>query len=238
MKYLGGKHRQRKEIARLMTLEEGGTYWEPFVGGGSVAAAVADTGAFDNMHLSDLHLDLVLMWQAVLDGWAPPEHVSKDEYAALKAAPPSAERGFVGFACSFAAKWFGGYARCGRKFNYAAAGARGVARKVAALSTVSTVTVSHHSYDAVTPAPGDVLYLDPPYAATTGYSTGGFGSAAFWTWAQAHAENGVRVFVSEFAAPDGWAPVWSVNRTATAGPAGKVDAEHLYCWGTDSEIIS
>jgi DNA adenine methylase len=230
MRYLGGKHRQRKEIARLMTLEEGGTYWEPFVGGGSVAAAVAETGAFDNMRLSDLHLDLVLMWQAALDGWTPPEHVNEAEYAALKVAPPSAERGFVGFACSFAGKWFGGYARGGGR-NWAAEGARGVVRKVTSLNTVSTVTVSHHSYDAAAPAPGDVLYLDPPYSDTTEYSTGGFDSDAFWTWARVHAENGVRVFISEFTAPDGWAPVWSIRRTATAHITVSKDAvEHLYCW--------
>jgi hypothetical protein len=76
-----------------------------------------------------------------------------------------------------------------------------------------------------------VLYLDPPYDGTAGYSTGGFDSRAFWAWAQAQAENGVRVFVSEFNAPDGWVPVWSVKRTASLGPAGKkVDVEHLYCW--------
>ena len=230
MKYLGGKHRQSKHIAGILELASGGAYWEPFLGGGSVAAAVARTEAFDTMHLSDLHVDLAMMWQASLDGWLPPEHVSEDEYAALKLADPSAERGFVGFTCSFAAKWFAGYAR-GAGRNYAAEGGSGLAKKVVPLQAVANVTVTNRGYADVTPAPGDVLYLDPPYADTTGYSTGGFDSAAFWAWAQAHAENGVRVFVSEFKAPDGWRAVWSVERTATSDVnTSKVDVESLYCW--------
>ena len=229
MQYLGGKHRQSKHIAGILELASGGAYWEPFLGGGSAAAAVARTEAFDTMHLSDLHVDLVMMWQALVDGWLPPEHVSEDEYAALKLADPSAERGFVGFVGSFAAKWFGGYAR-GAGRNWIAEGVRGLAKKVVPLQAVANVTVTNRGYTDVTPIACDVLYLDPPYADTTGYSTGGFDSAAFWAWAQAHAESGVRVFVSEFKAPDGWRPVWSVERKANHIGAAKVDVESLYCW--------
>jgi DNA adenine methylase len=232
MRYLGGKHRQSKEIARHIAEVSDGDYWEPFMGGGSVAAAVARTQSFDTMHLSDAHTDLVLMWQALLDGWLPPERVSLEEWQALKGALPSAERGFVGFACSFAGKWFSSYAVDSRPSEDAAgAGARGLAKKVAALLEVGTVSVTHQSYDAVAPVSGDVLYLDPPYANTAGYSTGSFDSAAFWSWAQRHAEGGVHVFVSEFTAPDGWVPVWSVERTAIIRPHNRKKAvEHLYSW--------
>ena len=231
MRYLGGKNRQSKHIASLIAEVSGGDYWEPFLGGGSVAAAVARSGEFGTMHLSDAHLDLVLMWRALLDGWLPPEHVSDDEYQALKGAPSSAKRGFVGFACSFAGKWFGGYARDCRGGDYAAIGARSLTKKVGPLREVGTVTFTYQGYDAVRPVAGDVLYLDPPYANTTGYSTGSFDSPAFWSWAQRHAEGGVHVFVSEFTAPDGWVPVWSVNRTATADiHTTKSSTEHLYSW--------
>ena len=229
MQYLGGKHYQSKHIASLIAEVSGGDYWEPFLGGGSVAAAVARSGEFDAMHLSDAHTDLVLMWQALLDGWLPPEHVSQDEYEALKLAPSSARRGFVGFACSFAAKWFGAYARDGGR-NFAAEGARGLAKKVGPLLEVGAVSVTHQGYDAVSPSSGDVLYLDPPYANTTGYSTGSFDSAAFWSWAYEQAEGGVHVFVSEFTAPVGWVSRWSVERSATFSHSTKKDVEHLYSW--------
>ena len=228
--YLGGKHRQSKHIASLIAEASGGDYWEPFLGGGSVAAAVARTQSFGTMHLSDAHLDLVLMWRALLDGWLPPEHVSDDEYQALKGAPSSALRGFVGFGCSFAGKWFGGYSRNARGDDYPGAAARGLAKKVGPLLEVSTVSATHQNYEAVRPVPGDVLYLDPPYANTTGYSTGSFDSTAFWSWAQRHAERGVHVFVSEFTAPDGWVPVWSVERSVTADEQTKTNTEHLYSW--------
>ena len=136
----------------------------------------------------------------------------------------------MGFTCSFAAKWFAGYAR-GAGRNYAAEGGSGLAKKVVPLQAVANVTVTNRSYTDVTPIACDVLYLDPPYAGRKGYATGGFDSAAFWAWAQEHAENGVRVFVSEFKAPDGWLPVWSVERkTNHFGAAKTVDVESLYCW--------
>ena len=231
MQYLGGKHRQGEEIARHIAEVSGGDYWEPFLGGGSVAAAVARSGEFDTMHLSDAHTDLVLMWQALLDGWIPPEHVSQDEYQALKVAPSSALRGFVGFACSFAGKWFGGYARNARGDDYAGAAARGLVKKVGPLREVGTVTFTYQGYDAVRPVAGDVLYLDPPYANTAGYSTAPFDSAAFWSWAYEQAERGVHVFVSEFAAPAGWVSRWSVERIATADThTTKSSTEYLYSW--------
>ena len=198
--------------------------------------AVAKTGKFDSLRLSDAHPDLVLMWQAVLDGWVPPSDVSEELYQELKNAEPSALRGFVGFACSFGGKFFRGFAREGRRgeVNFAARGVRTLAKKVDALASVDGVSVERLDYCDVQPARCDVLYLDPPYAGTEGYSTGSFDSDAFWLWAQEQAESGVRVFVSEFQAPDGWVPVWSVIRQAQLDAhndaVSKKDVESLYVW--------
>jgi DNA adenine methylase len=231
VKYFGGKARQAKHIAEFLAAESGGVYWEPFLGGGSVAVAVANTGKFDTLRLSDAHPDLVLMWQAVLGGWVPPSDVSEELYHELKRAEPSALRGFVGFACSFGSKFFRGFARGGVR-NYAAEGSSGVVKKAAAFdAAAASVTVDRCSYRDVGPVAGDVLYLDPPYAGTEDYSTGSFDSDAFWSWAQKQAESGVRVFVSEFAAPEGWVPVWSVERVATVNRfKSKKDVESLYVW--------
>jgi DNA adenine methylase len=240
VRYLGGKARQAKHIAEFLAAESGGSYWEPFLGGGSVAVAVANTGKFDTLRLSDAHPDLVLMWQAVLDGWVPPSEVSEELYLELKDAEPSALRGFVGFACSFGAKFFGGFARAGSHAWYEDSGpkshagqaARSLGKKAAAIGLADDVTVERLSYRDVEPEPGDVMYLDPPYVGTADYSTGSFDSDAFWVWAQKQAESGVRVFVSEFAAPEGWVPVWSVVRKAKLdahnAEESKKDVESLY----------
>src|ERR1700750_2056717 len=108
---MGGKTRIAKDLARAMlaSTSERDVYVEPFVGAGSVAAEMVPF--FDGAILSDASPDLIAMWQALQNGWEPPENVTLEEYEAQRHAPVSALRGFVGYGCSFGGKWFGGYAR-------------------------------------------------------------------------------------------------------------------------------
>ena len=109
MRYVGGKTRIAKWVAEHVSSLTNGhnTYLEPFVGSGATFVKLAPR--FQSAIAADDHADLILMWKALAAGWDPPEHVSKDEYVALRAAEPSALRGFVGFGASFSGKWFGGY---------------------------------------------------------------------------------------------------------------------------------
>jgi site-specific DNA-adenine methylase len=51
--------------------------------------------------------------------------------------------------------------------------------------------------------PRSVVYCDPPYANTEGYSAvGAFDGAAFWGWCRMQARRGRVVYVSEYVAPD------------------------------------
>lgn len=101
MRYLGGKSRAAKHIVAEIIKHSGDrTRWvEPFVGGAAVAEIAS--GHFDELVLSDVHEDLVLMWQAALSGTVFPSDVSEDDYSAQRYAPPSALRGFVGYQGSF-----------------------------------------------------------------------------------------------------------------------------------------
>lgn len=55
------------------------------------------------------------------------------------------------------------------------------------------------------PAPGTVVYLDPPYADSVGYpACGKFDHVEFWRVMTEWANRGVVVRVSEYAAPEGW----------------------------------
>ena len=112
MRYQGGKSRIASHIAaKIRELYPTATeIWEPFCGGGAVTLALAKVGF--KVHASDSHEDLILMWQALMRGETEPfADVTEAEYAALKTAAPSARRGFVGFAGSFGAAWWGGWAR-------------------------------------------------------------------------------------------------------------------------------
>lgn len=180
---------------------------------------------FEKSYAGDAHPDLVLMWRAIAQGWTPPEHVSEEEYQALRHAAPSALRGFVGFGCSFGAKWFGGYARGvsarGRVRSFAQEAARSVEKARAALQKATTIAnVSFMQWPVV---PGVVLYCDPPYANTTGYTTGAFDPSAFWARLREWHDAGSYVFVSEFHAPGDWEIAWETQRKrqmelSTGGP--------------------
>lgn len=208
MMYMGGKSRIAKEITKVMLelSDKREVYVEPFLGGGAVAEHMCPH--FEHKYLSDMHEDLMLMWDAVINqDWVPPTEVSYELYQELKYSnEPSPLRGFVGYACSFGGKWFGGYARNNKECNYAQSGYNVVLRKAKGMSGSKCSAASYSVLPVVPNTP--LIYCDPPYADTTSYSTGSFDSAAFWAKAQEWAEKGADVFVSEYAAPEGWDAVW------------------------------
>ena len=160
------------------------------------------------------------MWKALWDGWVPPDIVDFDLYRSLRLNTPSALRGFVGFGCSFGAKWFGGYARSNNdKINHARASRDNVLKIIESLPRETQFSLK--SYDQWNPQSGTVVYCDPPYAnAGVGYKdTGkGFDHGAFWDRMDQWVENGAHVFVSEFVAPPHWVHiVESVQRLTIAG---------------------
>jgi len=78
---------------------------------------------------------------------------------------------------------------------------------------------------------GDVLYCDPPYKGTTGYNGTGFDHEAFYTWAEARAAEGFKVYISEYDMPaDRFLCVWRkavVSRMSQKGIDGYME-ERLY----------
>lgn len=208
MQYMGGKSRIAKRIAPFLIADgiRCHTYLEPFIGGGSVFAEVSPY--FETAIASDANRDLILLWQALAEGWQPPSTLTHEEWAELRDADPSALRSFAGFGCSFGGKWFAGYAR--GKYNYADTAARGLLRKISRMNTFSEF---HHTpYDAWSPGEGTLVYCDPPYANTTTYgAVDSFDSERFWKVAESWAESGATVFVSEYAAPAPWREMWSAE---------------------------
>lgn len=234
MRYVGGKSKIAKQIvARMRELSPGSRVAvEPFMGGGGVTEHLVRS--FDRVRASDAHVDLVMMWQAVQGGWLPPEEVPEELYAQLKDSEPSALRGLVGFGGSFGGKFFGGYARGGvgadgMPRNHQGESARAVARIGSAFQKAN-IQIEQSGYLSVLVSPGDVVYCDPPYASTLGYTTGGFDSDEFWRWAAAKSEH-ADVYVSEYEAPEGWESVWSAQKrqSVTLPAQGReLRTEHLF----------
>lgn len=225
MQYLGGKAALVKELGPLLTTLSAGAsaFYDVFCGAANVVAAVQHPNRFAN----DAHPELVALLQAVQRGWQPPHELSEDLYRVLKHTELDcpewrALRGFAGFGCSFGGMWFSTYARSARgggDRNYARAAANSLARKAPGLAGVS---ISLGDYRGVHITQGSVVYCDPPYAGTTGYSVGSFDYAAFLAWANQTAKHSL-VVISEYArnVPDGARVIWS--RSARRGLRGTSD---------------
>lgn len=237
MRYVGGKHRIAKWVAaHLLVLNSKSPrtrYLEPFVGSGAIYMEMARH--FSGRTIADVHPDLILLYQALAEGWKPPTFVSREDYVRLKQEPPSALRGFVGFGASFSGKWFGGYVDVAwdsyhqrwRKC-YAEAAARSLDKLIPHLAGTAIVCADYRSF---TPGHDDFVYCDPPYKDTQGYGIP-FDHDAFWTTMDAWSAAGALVVVSESVAPSHWKPLATRERQnmmqAAAGSGAEERVETLW----------
>jgi len=191
---MGGKAKIAPQIASYLesVRQVDQLYIEPFVGAANIIARMSGRRA-----AYDAHPDLILMWNALQQGWRPPSEVSPELHASLRRAEPSALRAFVGFGCSFGGKFFGGYARSAKERNFAASAIRSLDRK---LATLDGVTFERCYFQELKPS-GALVYCDPPYAGTAGFSVGRFDHVLFWEVIRQWSATNT-VIISECQAPD------------------------------------
>jgi DNA adenine methylase len=212
MQFQGGKARQAKAIGQLLKTVDRPCYLEPFVGGAWVLKEVAQH--FQKVTASDLHLDLVLLYQALQEGWEPPSEVSEDEWRRQRRAEPSALRAFVGYGTSFGGRWFEGYARNGHS-NYAAVSQRSLMKKAAVIQNTAFGWCDYAQHQ---PGESDLVYCDPPYIGTKHLTQlPRFDHHRFWHTMESWVAAGATVFVSERTAPEGWRPVLTQQRQTSLG---------------------
>lgn len=181
MRYLGGKCRIAKPISELILQkkEDAKTFVSLFCGGCAIETKLAPH--FENVICNDLHPYLIAMYQALQNGYDLPENISEEQYRYIREHKDEdkALTGFVGFECSFGAKWFGGCARNKRGNNYAKQGRNAIMRDIENLKTAKFTCADYRSVDI---PDGSIVYADPPYTGVTGYSTGEFDSSEFWKY--------------------------------------------------------
>jgi len=202
MQYFGGKQRIAKRIAEFINAHNPKVYLEPFCGSCNVGCLIqAEQRIF-----SDIHPQLIAMWENLMAGWEPPEQVSEEQYrVAQEGFLPDYLTGFIGFACSYSGKWFGGYARNSRGDNFARQGARSLTKKSKLLAGSEFVLCDYQQ--AILAVPEALIYCDPPYNGTTKYKgTPDFDSEVFWESCRRP-----NVFVSEYTAPSGFREVLTIE---------------------------
>lgn len=219
MQYLGGKSKIAKKLVEFLekNRKKDQLYVEPFLGGCNILPLISGKriGA-------EINQDLVMLYNAVQNGWLPPTSISENEYKELKNAKSSALRGFAGVACSFSGKWFGGYARSGDR-NYALNGYNGL-KKMAI--KIEDATIINSSYEQLEIPDGSMVYCDPPYANTTEYKNK-FDTEAFWRWARKLSKS-CDVYISEYTAPNDFECVWELERNLEMCKNGRKRIEKLF----------
>lgn len=204
MQYLGGKTRIAKDIAHIISqYSQDKTFVSLFCGAISVESNVIAKEYI----LNDYHPYLIETLKAFQSNWLPPENISKEEYYRIKNNPDEDKKltGFVGFACSFGGKWFGGYASNKREDNYAKQGKNGLLKLIRPLYNAKFYNLD---YRLVSIPDNSVVYCDPPYQNTTRYSNSSeFNHPEFWEYMRELSKSNI-VFISEVSAPDDFNVIW------------------------------
>ena len=227
MQYMGGKSRISKQIAEILNsaIDKNTPFVSLFCG----SCAIESKVQADVKILNDKHPYLIAMWQALQNGWIPPNVVTKEEYYRVKANMDEnpALTGFVGFGCSFGGKWWGGYAKDKRGDDYCGQAKRGLLKDLVGIQSATFTCLDYH--DVKIPD-GAVVYCDPPYANTTGYTVGQFDTNEFWDYMRQLSKR-CDVYISEESAPDDFECIWSKEKVRTLEKndnVGRVKVEKLF----------
>ena len=211
MQYMGGKSRISKQISEILNsaIDKDMPFVSLFCG----SCAIESKVQADVKILNDKHPYLIAMWQALQNGWMPPDVVTKEEYYRVKANMDEnlALTGFVGFGCSFGGKWWGGYAKDKRGDDYCGQAKRGLLKD---LVGIQSATFTCLDYRDVEIPDGAVVYCDPPYVNTTGYTVGQFDTNEFWDYMRQISKR-CDVYISEESAPDDFEYIWSKEKIRT-----------------------
>lgn len=171
------------------------------------------------------------MYSAIQGGMELPDELSEEEYLHIRNNKDEnkALTGFVGFGCSFAGKWFGGYARNRDNHNYCKGSKNSLMDK---MSTMQDVKFVWRDYKTLNPN-GLLIYCDPPYKGTTKYTgTPEFSSEDFWNKMREWSINN-DVYISEYSAPDDFECVLEIPtrtniRDKSGGVSERVDKLFTY----------
>jgi len=234
MTYMGSKSRIAKLLLPIIlkNRKENQWYVEPFCGGMNMIEHVGG-----NRVANDSFEPLIALWKGLTDGtFTPPKFVDVELYHKVRTTPKEFDMalvGWVGFCCSYRGKYFGGYAGVFEhgtvKRNYQSEAFRNVTKQV---PKIQGTILQNKSYADLEIPSDSIIYCDPPYRDTTGYSNS-FNHEEFYKWCIAKSKEGHTVFISEYWMPEEFECIFEVPLVSTLSANGvsgntKVSVEKLY----------
>jgi len=216
MSYQGGKKRLGNKIYTVIKILEkyfnydNSDYIEPFVGFCGVIKHF-NNDTHRNLFGYDINENIIKMWCKLQEGWIPPIKCSKKYYDELKENTIiSAEKGFIGVACSYSGIFFGGGFRNNQKYkdkdrNSLEIASRSVLKSIDLLKNVKFIS---SSYDILNPV-NSTIYCDPPYFSNKYNSKYfmNFNFEKFWQKIRNWSQNNL-VIISERIAPEDFICIW------------------------------
>ena len=214
MQYFGGKQRIAKYIINFLKniRKPGQIFLEPFVGSANIIIGM------DNPRIgSDFHEDLIMLHKAIQSGeFIYPSEISEQQYNELKKAESSALRALVGFGCSYAGKWFGGYARSGQR-NYCLNAVHSLQKKSKFFEGIEFRYKDYREWEPI----DYLIYNDPPYVNSTKIHGSSFDTNEFWDIMRRWSKHNT-VVISEYEAPQDFICAMELaTKTDIRGKAGK-----------------
>lgn len=217
MRYASGKSRISRQISETILQNVRGGYETSlislFCGSCSVESKLAPY--FDDVICNDKQEYLIALFNGVKNGYELPEIITEEKYKYIREHKDEDKvlTGFVGFGCSFAGKFFGGYARNKTNTNYAKQSKTSLLKDMATLMNTKFI---NEDYKNVVIPENSVIYADPPYkGTTTGYGIKGkFDSDEFWEYARNVSKTNI-MFISELQAPEDFIAIWEKPFTRT-----------------------
>lgn len=235
MKYQGSKSRIVGEILPIMlkSMQPGQTFVDGFCGSCSIIQNVpSDYKRIAN----DNNRYLIAMWKELTTtNWKPPTTIEKPFYDKVRESwhkndgkYSDALIGWVGFMASRNGRFFdGGYSGHNAKGrDYISENIRNTSRQIPFLMGVEWQC---GSYECISMPKASLVYYDPPYKGTYGYSTSkNFDHDRFYDWARQMKRDGHIIYVSEYQMPGDFCCIWqkqitnSVNLTKTYKPTERL----------------
>ena len=230
MKYMGSKARIAKYILPIILKDRKPDQWyvEPFVGGANVINKV--TG---NRLGADINKYLIAMFKGLQDDCFRKFNHSKAHYDLVREEYNRGTNfnftdfyiGYVGFMASANGRFFdGGYSgksdtKIGTVRNYIDESIRGMEKHIPTLNGIDFVCSGF--LDLKIPD-NSIVYCDIPYKNTKQYAfSKGFDHDDFWDWAREKVNQGHKVFVSEYSAPEDFTCVWQQEVKSSLSANGK-----------------
>lgn len=240
MQYMGSKRRVAKYILPIILKDRQPDQWyvEPFVGGGNSISLVEGKriGADCNEHVIKA---LKLIRDFPLSLPRNSQELPEELYKSLKDNEGFEWHGYVGFACSYGGKYYGGYPRSFKadKITPRDHIAESYVNAQKQSPNLQGVLLLHKAYNELILTERCVIYCDPPYQGTTGYKNR-FDHTQFWNWVREKVNEGHKVFISEYNAPEDFVCVWQgKQRTTTAVGLTKPAVEKLFVHRSQYESI-